>query len=338
MQRALDLAGLGLGKVSPNPMVGCVIVHDDRIIGEGWHRQYGGAHAEVNAIQSIKEREILSECTLYVNLEPCSHHGKTPPCADLIIASGVKIVIIANQDPNPLVSGKGIMRLQQHGVEVKEGVLKEAGDFINRRFFTYHQKQRPYIVLKWAQTSDGYIARTDYDSKWISNEYSRQLVHQYRAREDAVMVGRITAHYDDPELTVRHWTGRNPLRVVLDRQLTLAKGLKLFDGSVPTLCYNFVKHESRPNLELIKIPENGSLEGIWQDLYRRQVQSLLVEGGAQLLSSLIGTGYWDEARVFTAPVEFGQGIGAPAIPTSCTQQRIISGDVLRIYFNNHAPH
>jgi len=337
MQRALDLAAQGLGRVSPNPMVGCVIAYGDRIIGEGWHRQYGGPHAEVIAIESVKEKELLPESTLYVNLEPCSHHGKTPPCANLIIASGIKKVIIANQDPNPLVSGRGILKLQQHGTEVTEGVLTEVGDFINRRFFTFHQKQRPYIILKWARTLDGYMARPDYDSKWISNECSRQLVHQYRAQEDAVMVGRKTAHYDDPELTVRHWHGRNPLRVVLDRQLVLANGLKLFDGSVATICYNFVKNESRPNLEMIKVPEEGPLESIWQNLYQRQVQSLLVEGGAGLLTSLLKSDYWDEARVFTAPTEFGQGISAPEIPTPCHRQRKISDDTLSIYFNNHAP-
>lgn len=338
MQRALDMAGLGLGKVSPNPMVGCVIVHDDRIIGEGWHRQYGGPHAEVNAIDSVSDQELLRACTLLVNLEPCAHHGKTPPCTELIIASGIKKVVIANRDPNPLVAGKGVEQLQKSGIEVIEGVLNERGAFLNRRFFICHRHQRPYIILKWAETADGFIARVDFDSKWISNECSRQLVHQYRAQEDAVLVGRNTARYDDPELTVRHWEGRNPIRIVMDPNLVLSNKLKLFDGSVLTLCYNYVSNKDEDKLKYIKAPKEGFLEFIWDDLFKRNIQSVMVEGGSKLLNSLIKENYWDEARVFTSSKEFGKGINAPVISTSHHGERIISGDLLKTYYNPNAVH
>ncbi len=336
MQRVLDLAAKGISRVSPNPMVGCVLVHQHRIIGEGWHREYGGPHAEVNAINSVVEKGLLGECTLYVNLEPCSHYGKTPPCADLIISSGIKKVVIANQDPNPKVAGQGIARMRQQGIEVQVGVLEEKGNFLNRRFFTFHKQHRPYILLKWAETSDGYIARGNYDSKWISNQCSRQLVHLYRASEDAVMVGRSTAYYDDPALTVRHWHGPNPIRIVLDPDLKLSSTLKLFDGKVHTLCYNTVKNESCHGFEFIKVSEVQTLPEIWEDLYQREVQSVLVEGGAYLLKSIIDQGLWDEARVFTAPTSFGSGIDSPTIPTSCHDSRMICGDQLNIYYNPNA--
>jgi diaminohydroxyphosphoribosylaminopyrimidine deaminase/5-amino-6-(5-phosphoribosylamino)uracil reductase len=336
MQRALELAALGLGRVSPNPMVGCVLVHQGRVIGEGWHQKYGGPHAEVNAINSVVAKAQLKDCTLYVNLEPCSHHGKTPPCADLVITSGIKKVIISNQDPNPQVAGQGIARMREHGVEVQVGVLEEYGRFLNRRFFTFHRKRRPYIILKWAQTTDGYLARANGDSKWISNEYSRQLVHRYRASEDAIMVGRGTAQHDDPAITTRHWQGRNPLRVVLDPQLVLKNELKLFDGTAQTLRYNTIRNEIKPGFELVGVSENRILPDMWEDLYQRGIQSILVEGGAYTLKSLMEKNYWDEARVFTAPVTFGAGISAPTIPTSSQESRMISGDQLEIYYNGHA--
>lgn len=338
MQRALDLAGLGLGRVSPNPMVGCVIVHQDRIIAEGWHRQFGGSHGEVNAINSIADKRLLPESTLYVNLEPCAHYGKTPPCTDLIIASGIKKVIIANQDPNPMVSGKGIEQLRQTGVVVIEGVLEHAGAFLNRRFFSFHLHQRPYILLKWAQTRDGFMARLNHDSRWISNLQSRQLVHKFRSQEDAILVGRKTAHYDNPKLTVRDWEGRDPLRVVIDSNLVLKDNLNLFNGFVPTLCYNCVKNDHGSNTEYIKAPKNDMLSFLLGDLFRRNVQSLLVEGGAKLLASMIAAGIWDEARVFTSHTVFGEGICAPHIPIPWHHERIISGDSLKTYFNSHAPH
>ncbi len=338
MQRALDLAGLGIGKVSPNPMVGCVIVHRQKIVGEGWHQHYGGPHAEVNAIKSVDDPEVLASSTLFVNLEPCAHYGKTPPCTELIITSGIKKVVIANIDPNPMVAGKGVEQLRKSGIEVIEGVLRERGEFLNRRFFTGHRQHRPYIILKWAETADGFIARTDFDSRWISNECSRQLVHQYRTQEDAVLVGRNTAQYDNPELTVRHWEGRNPIRIVLDPNLVLSNKLKLFDGSVLTLCYNHVSNKDEDKLKYIKSPKRGLLEFIWDDLFKRNIQSVMVEGGGKLLNSLIKENYWDEARVFTASKEFGEGINAPVISTGHHEERIISGDLLKIYFNSDMAH
>lgn len=331
MHRALDLARLGLGRVSPNPMVGCVLVHNDKIIGEGWHQQYGGPHAEVNAIKNVRIPGLLAQCTLYVNLEPCAHHGKTPPCAELVISSGIKKVVIANKDPNPRVAGRGIKHLRDSGVEVVEGVMKSEGILLNRRFFCFHRSHRPYIILKWAQTSDGFIARTNYDSKWISNPASRQLVHKYRAQEDAIMVGRNTAQYDNPRLTVRHWKGKNPIRLVLDPKLVLDSRLNLFDGSAMTLCYNYAKDETGSNFQMIKGPENGFLEFIGEDLYGRDIQSVLVEGGRKLLNSLISADYWDEARIFTSPVEFGEGIKAPDISTPFEEEQMIAGDTLRTY-------
>ena len=336
MRRALDLAALGLGTVSPNPMVGCVIVHRDRIIGEGWHRRFGGPHAEVNAINEVESKELLSESILYVNLEPCAHHGKTPPCADLIIHSGIKNVVVANKDPNPLVAGKGLTLLRNAGVSVSEGVLESEGQFLNRRFFTFFSQERPYIILKWAETSDGFIARANNDSKWISNQSSRKLVHQFRAQEDAIMVGKNTAYYDNPQLTVRHWEGQHPLRVVLDTKVSLAEDLHLFDGSVPTLCYNHVKSEKRTNLEFIKAPETKFLEFVFENLYERNIQSILIEGGAQLLSNLLEQGLWDEARIFISSNKFEQGLKAPKPPTVLASERTIDGDLLRTYY--HAPH
>ena len=335
MQRALDLACLGQGRVSPNPMVGCVLVHDDQIIGEGWHQQYGGPHAEVNAIKNVISPDFLPQCTMYVNLEPCAHHGKTPPCTELVISSGIKKIVIANHDPNPIVAGRGINQLQESGVEVVEGIMESEGMFLNRRFFRIHKSNRPYFILKWAQTSDGFIARTNYDSKWISNRSSRQLVHKYRAQEDAIMVGRNTAHYDNPQLTVRHWKGKNPIRLVLDPNLALDSRLNLFDGSVLTLCYNYVKDELGSNFQMIKGPEKGFLEFIGEDLYRRNIQSVLVEGGRKLLTSLIDNDYWDEARIFTSPIEFGEGIKAPDMAATNDEVSNISGDLLKTYYNPH---
>ncbi len=229
IQRTFELAQSGIGQVSPNPRVGAVVVHDEKIIGEGWHKKYGEAHAEVNAIHSVKDQSLLQESTIYVNLEPCSHFGKTPPCADLLIRHQVKKVVVCNNDPNPLVSGQGIAKLLNAGIEVVTGVLETEGRKLNKRFFTFVEKQRPYIILKWAQTVDGFVARENYESKWISNDFSRQLVHQWRSEEDAVLVGTKTAAHDNPKLDVRDWSGRNPVRVVIDRFLRLSATLHLFN-------------------------------------------------------------------------------------------------------------
>jgi diaminohydroxyphosphoribosylaminopyrimidine deaminase/5-amino-6-(5-phosphoribosylamino)uracil reductase len=313
MLRALELAELGKGRVSPNPMVGCVIVYDGQIIGEGHHEVYGGPHAEPNAINSVKNSRLIPESTVYVTLEPCAHWGKTPPCANLLVEKKVKKVVIGTLDSNPLVGGKGAQILNDAGIEVTSGVLDRRVREQNKRFFTFMERKRPYVILKWAQTKDGFIARENYDSKWISNAYSRQLVHRWRSEEDAIMVGTLTAKYDNPQLNVRDWEGKNPVRIVIDRNLSLDHGLHLFDQRQSTLCYNQVKKEKSENLEHVKLPLGFNIREILDDLYQRKIQSLIVEGGAQLLNRFIQENLWDEARVFTGQVQFGSGIPAPQL-------------------------
>ncbi|MGW8122732.1 bifunctional diaminohydroxyphosphoribosylaminopyrimidine deaminase/5-amino-6-(5-phosphoribosylamino)uracil reductase RibD [Roseivirga echinicomitans] len=331
MQRALDLAEMGRGHVSPNPMVGCVIVHNNRIIGEGFHQKYGDPHAEVNAINSVSNPALLPESTCYVTLEPCAHFGRTPPCADLLVAKNVKRVVIASMDTNPLVGGKGVQKLKDAGIEVSTGVLEEEARSLNRRFFTMIEKKRPYILLKWAQTADGFIARTNFDSKWISSEQSRMMVHQWRAEEDAIMVGTNTAQYDNPRLDVRDWHGASPLRLVIDRNLRLPTDLHLFDGSLPTLVYNTKKQKESKNLNLVKIGQKDFLQHILADLHERKVQSVLVEGGSFLLNTFMALGLWDEARVFECPVLFNEGIMAPSLKDAPTEVLPLQTDVLKIY-------
>jgi diaminohydroxyphosphoribosylaminopyrimidine deaminase/5-amino-6-(5-phosphoribosylamino)uracil reductase len=331
MLRALELARKGAGAVSPNPLVGCVIVCEDRIIGEGWHEKFGGPHAEVNAVQSVSQRELLREATLYVNLEPCSHTGKTPPCADLLIRESVKAVVVANVDPNPLVQGRGIEKLRAAGCEVRVGVLAGEGRELNKRFFTFFEKKRPYLILKWAQTRDGFIAHENYESKWISNEFSRQWVHQWRSVEDAILVGTKTAAHDNPQLSVREWSGRQPVRIVLDRFLRLPENLQLFDRTQATLCYNVLKHEEHPNLKLIRVDETNFLANVLDDLWHRQIQSVIIEGGAFTLQQFIDAGQWDEARIFEASLGFGKGIKAPALVGKQVYSTAQTGDLLRVW-------
>jgi diaminohydroxyphosphoribosylaminopyrimidine deaminase / 5-amino-6-(5-phosphoribosylamino)uracil reductase len=328
MHRTFELAQLSVGKVSPNPRVGCVIVHDGKIIGEGWHQKFGEGHAEVNAIQNVGDRSLLKESTLYVNLEPCSHVGKTPPCADLLIRHQVKKVVISTIDSNPLVGGKGIEKLRQAGIEVEVGILKKEGRELNKRFFTFVEKKRPYIILKWAQTADGFIARSNFDSKWISSEYSRQLVHQWRSEEDAVLVGKNTALYDNPFLTVRDWAGRNPVRVVIDRSLQLPKTLHLFDGTIKTICYNYLLEAEETNVDYVKINEANFTDQLLADLHTRGIQSVIVEGGAKTLNEFIEKNSWDEARVFTSKNVFGAGIAAPKISSLKSTEQLVGDDLL----------
>ncbi len=334
MRRALELALLGQGKVAPNPMVGCVVVHQDRIIGEGWHEQYGQAHAEVNAIRQVTQPELLAESTVYVNLEPCAHFGKTPPCADLLVQHRVKKVVVANQDPNPLVAGKGLAKLQAAGIEVSVGILAEEGRALNKRFFTFMEQQRPYIVLKWAESSDNFIARSNYDSKWISSLLSRQRVHQWRTQEAAIMVGTQTALHDNPQLNARLWEGTQPLRLVIDRFLRLPQHLHLFDQSLPTWCYNTLKEERQENLHWKKIAGKDLVAELLDDLYQNKIQSLLVEGGAALLSLFIEAGLWDEARVFQAQnTYFGEGIAAPKLQGFLAESELLETDRLNYWQN-----
>lgn len=334
MRRALDLATRGRGTTSPNPMVGCVIVHENKIIGEGWHRQYGEGHAEVNAVASVTDKTLLPQSTCYVTLEPCSHHGKTPPCADMLISHRVKRVVVAVKDSNPLVGGKGIARMKRAGIQVDYGVLEDEARELNARFFTSIEKHRPYILLKWAQTADGFVARWNFDSKWISGKASRQLVHQWRADEDAIMVGTNTAHYDNPKLNVRGVSGSDPIRVVIDRELRLDRDLQLFDGSQPTICYSKKKSESSPNLDYVKLKGGDFLEQLFRDLHERKVQSVLVEGGSVLLKTLIQRDLWDEARVFQSETLFGEGIVAPLLKIPSAEMSTVENDQLRIYRNH----
>lgn len=332
MRRAFQLARLGAGRTSPNPMVGCVIVHEGKIIGEGWHQMYGGPHAEVNAIRSVSDRTLLPSSTAYVSLEPCAHFGKTPPCADLLVENKIRRVVISNRDPFPAVNGSGIKKLKSAGIAVEVGVLEQEGHAINRRFFSFHQKKRPYVVLKWAQTSDGFIARKNFDSKWISSELSRKLVHKWRSEEDAILVGTNTAKYDNPSLNVRSWSGSNPLRIVIDKRLKLDKSLHLFDTSIPTLCYNLEKSTEESNLSLVKVNEDSFLKDMMDDLYQRNVQSVFVEGGSHLLNSLISDGIWDEARIFISRTEFTDGIKAPHLSLNGSPV-VVSTDQLYVRTN-----
>lgn len=331
MQRALELAENGRGKVSPNPMVGCVIVHEDRIIGEGYHKEYGKAHAEVNAVNSVENHELLAESTVYVTLEPCAHFGKTPPCANLLVKKQVKRVIIAAFDTNPLVGGKGIQILKEAGIDVQTGLLEKEARIQNKRFFTQIEKRRPYVILKWAQTADGFVAREDYSSKWITNASSRQLVHKWRAEEDAIMVGKNTAKYDDPALNVRDWVGKNPLRLVIDSKLELPNTLKLFDEAVPTICFNTIKSETIGTLEFVKLRAGFQVMEILEQLYQRNIQSVIIEGGSYLLNKFLSSELWDEARVFTSSNKFGNGIAAPIPPAPVSESIEILEDTLRIY-------
>lgn len=333
MHRAFELACLGQGKVSPNPMVGCVIVHEGRIIGEGYHQIFGGPHAEVNAVNAVKDTSLLPESTAYVTLEPCSHFGKTPPCADLLIKHRVSKVVIANVDPNPKVSGNGIRKLLDAEVEVQTGLLEEMGNEVNKRFFTAYRQNRPFVILKWAQTTDGFVARENFDSKWISNAYSRQLVHKWRSEEDAILVGTNTARYDNPSLTTRDWHGHNPVRIVLDSKLMLNSSLHLFDKSQRTICITTQSKESELNIEYKTVTEM-SPANILDILYQENLHSVIIEGGAQVLHRFIESNFWDEARVFISEQTFGKGIAAPVIADETFSVQNVFHDQLRIYHNS----
>lgn len=316
MHRALFLAKLGLGKVAPNPLVGCVIVHDNIIIGEGYHQFYGGPHAEVNALKQVENPDLLKKATVYVTLEPCPHFGKTSPCSDLLIKSGVKNVVIGTRDSNPLVSGKGIEKLKKAGVDVIENVLENECRKINRRFFTFHEKSRPYVILKWAQTSDGYLDKQrssdEIGINWITEPETKSLVHKWRSEEQAILVGRNTIMNDNPSLTVRDFSGKNPIRIVIDSQLALSKMNNVFSDDAETLVFNRIKNEKIGNIEWIKIQETNT-DLILRELYKRGIQSVLVEGGSRTLQYFIIDNVWDEARVFVGNVLFGGGVKAPVL-------------------------
>ena len=316
MQRCLDLASNGKQDVAPNPMVGAVIVHNGEIIGEGYHQFYGGPHAEVNAVNAVQDSHLLKESTIYVNLEPCAHFGKTPPCVDLILEKQFKRVVIGSRDPHDQVAGKGILKLKNANIDVKVGVLEDACLKLNKRFFTFHQKQRPYVVLKWAETQDGFIdvIRDDNARKinWITAPETKTLVHQWRSEEQAIFVGWKTINNDNPSLTVRAVTGKNPIRIVIDGQLKSDLNSSVFTDGEKTIVINLQKQEIIQNIEYIQLPDLNT-KTILKALFHLNITSVFVEGGSQTLQHFIDEESWDEARVLVGRNKFETGIKAPKI-------------------------
>lgn len=339
IKRSLELAKLGLGFTRSNPLVGAVLVNNGRIIGEGYHQKYGGPHAEVNTINSVKpaDRHLIASSTLYVNLEPCSHHGKTPPCADLIIENSIPKVVIANIDPHLKVAGRGVKKLEEAGIEVITGVLSEEGELLNRRFFTFHCLQRPHIILKWAQSADGFFTKDKQEQHWITEEPAKKLVHRWRTEEMAIMVGTNTVLVDNPRLNNRYWPDREaPLRVIIDRSLKIDPKAHVLDGSTPTLVFTEqAPPASQNNITYQQLPfDETLLPKIFTELYKRNIISVLVEGGATLLNELITQGLWDEARVFTGSLYLGEGIPAPKLPVAAKHTDKVGIDQLGTYFND----
>ena len=319
MQRCLDLAYNGHGNVAPNPLVGCVIVLDNIIIGEGYHKQFGLEHAEVNAINSVKNVKLLTRSTLYVNLEPCNHQGKTPPCADLIIKSGIKKVVIGALDSNEVVNGTGAEKLRKAGVEVIVNVLESKCVALNKRFYTFHNKKRPFYILKWAESSDGFIYSTDHD-QGISNEISNQKVHQIRSEEQAILIGKNTLITDNPSLNVRLVSGKNPLRIIVMSVINNdIKSQNIFSDNIATLIFNTSVSKIENHVEYIQYEEGELIKDLNENLYKRGVSSVLVEGGAITLNSFLTANNWDEAYTIVSKRSFGTGVLAPktsTIPTS----------------------
>ncbi|WP_299255044.1 bifunctional diaminohydroxyphosphoribosylaminopyrimidine deaminase/5-amino-6-(5-phosphoribosylamino)uracil reductase RibD [uncultured Lacinutrix sp.] len=320
MQRAIQIANNGLGTTRPNPMVGAVIVHNNKIIGEGFTNKYGGNHAEVNAINSVTDKSLLAKSTIYVTLEPCSHYGKTPPCSDLILHHKIPNVVIGCVDDNPEVAGKGIKKLMEAGCNVTIGILEKECKDHHKRFFTFHNKKRPYIILKWAETNDGFIAPTSRDEQkpvWITNQLSRQLVHKWRAEEQAILVGANTVLQDNPSLTVRDWTGENPIRVVLYKNNKLPKNLSVFNSEAETI-----------------ILKEDTAKSICDTLFTSNINSIIIEGGSKTLQLFIDEELWDEARLFKGNTEFKTGVKAPRFSGTLISEEKILDDTLRIYKNN----
>ena len=324
IKRCLQIAKNGLGTTRPNPMVGAVVVCDDKIIGEGFTSSYGSNHAEVNAINSVIDKSLLIKSTIYVTLEPCSHFGKTPPCSDLIVKHKIHEVVIGCVDDNPEVAGKGIAKLEASGCNVTIGILEAECKTHHKRFFTFHNKKRPYIILKWAETKDGFIAPISKDEQkpiWITNTYSRQLVHKWRSEEQAILVGTNTVLEDNPSLTIRDWTGKNPIRIVLDKESKLNSDFNVFNDDAETL---------RITNQEIDFNKPIALQ-IIDILYKKNVNSIIIEGGAQTLQTFINEGLWDEARFFMGDMEFKTGIKAPRLKGKLISESRIKNDLLRIY-------
>lgn len=351
MARCLELAQDGQGNVAPNPMVGALIVHNGKIIGEGYHVKHGESHAEINAINSVKDKSLLKESTLYLSLEPCSHFGKTPPCTDTILEMGIPRIVVATMDVNPKVSGRGIELLRKAGREVVVGVLEDESRDLNRRFFTFHTRKRPYIILKWAQTLDGFIdmVRKPTDPIapiWITNELSRTLVHRWRSEEQSILIGTRTVEKDNPMLNVRDWSGRTPTRVIIDRKLRLPIESHVFDGSIPTLLFigNNAAASVRkaqfaviPNLEIILIDFAKGMEmQLLKELYDRNIISVMIEGGAMLIDSFVKKNLWDEARVFVGNQFFYDGVKAPSFTRELYSYDALGDSKLFTYRNRQA--
>lgn len=337
MRKCFQLAKQGLGNVQPNPMVGAVIVYRDTIVGEGYHERFGKAHAEVNAIHQVIDNfsnadEILKESTLYVNLEPCSHYGKTPPCADLIIKHKLQKVVISNIDPFSAVNGKGIEKLKKAGIEVIQDVLRDEGYRINKRFFTYHSLQRPFVILKWAESQDGFISIAENTRTAISGAEAKVLNHKWRSEEQAILVGTKTVMVDNPVLTVRDWVGNNPVRVIIDRELKLAKDLNIFNSDSKTIVFNNYKTEREDNIQYIQIDFYGLVpQFILFQLYLMEIQSLIIEGGAYTINEFIQYDLWDEARVFHSKIDLGKGVVAPVLQGRLDSKEDLGDDELFIY-------
>ncbi len=337
MKRAIELALLGAGNVSPNPMVGAVVVLNEQIIGEGYHEKYGQAHAEVNAITDVVNNfpnaaELLKKATLYVTLEPCAHFGKTPPCADLIIEHGIPRVVIGSRDPFDSVNGKGIEKLLLAGKEVTTGILEAECLELNRRFFTRVQKQRPYVILKWAQTANGFFAPENHQQRWITGKESKLLVHKWRAEEDCLLIGKNTAIIDNPQLNVRLVQGRNPRRAVIDKNLALPPHLNLLDNSQDTFIFNAIETKIDGKNKYIAIEDFDHFlpQYILYQLYLQDIQSVIIEGGVTTLESFIKHDLWDEARIFTSEDYWERGIKAPAIRGTQISSDKIGLDTLTI--------
>ena len=343
MRRCIELGEKALGSSAPNPMVGCVIIYQDKIIGEGFTSRYGGPHAEVNAINSVSDKSLLNKAVLYVTLEPCAHYGKTPPCADLIIKNNLQKVIIGIQDPNKKVSGGGIKKLKEAGIEVLTGVLGDECRNHHKRFLTFQEKQRPYIILKWAETSDGFIApdkdkrKANPEPYWISNSCARQRVHQWRSEEQAILVGTNTAIADNPRLDVRFWEGTSPIRVIMDKTLKLPKDLNIYDKSCQTIILTQADDKAKfhKGIEygIIDFKKNMA-EEICTLLFKKNISSVLIEGGAQTLATFINSGLWDEARIIIGDAVFGSGINAPNIDGKLIATETIGDNTIKILFND----
>ena len=327
IKRCIEIAKNGLGSTRPNPMVGSVIVHNDIIIGEGFTSAYGGNHAEVNAINSVVDKHLLKDSTLYVTLEPCSHFGKTPPCSDLIIKHQIPNVVIGCIDNHIKVAGKGVEKLKNAGCEVIVGILEAECKQHHKRFFTFHNKKRPYIILKWAETQDGFIApETKKEQKpvWISNAFSRQLTHKWRAEEQSILVGTNTVLQDNPSLTVRDWTGQNPIRIVIDKDLKLSKNLTVFNDEAQTIVI------SKNDIDFSK----QVAKQICNNLFQKDINSVIIEGGKHILQTFIDENLWDEARIFTGNITFNTGVIAPKITGLLISEERIMNDILKIYKND----